>query len=384
MPTPRCDLELPAVLAAVVLACAATLVARSADAAPTDAAGASKAVEARVSGDLRLRPTKLEPRRKLRRAAAARRRRAAAQRARRAAARRKAAAQKPNAAAPAPRTPNDPLWRDAWSLQKVDAPGAWGFGTGSPETIVAVVDTGVDTSHPDLAGALVPGWDFVGDDGDASDDHGHGTAVAGVIAARSDNGIGVASACWSCSIMPVKVVRGDGVGTSDDVAAGIAWAADHGADVINVSLVLTGNDPAVARAVAHAQARGALVVAAAGNAGGEEVTFPAAYPGVLGVAGVDAGDVPYGWSTRGTWIALAAPGCNLTTSLGGGFGEFCGTSSAAAAVSGVAALARSAAGGDARAVAAALAGSATKLPFVASGRIEARATLERVAGRRTA
>ena len=277
------------------------------------------------------------------------------------------------------RTPNDPLWNSDWSLRKVNAPGAWTFGTGSAATVVAVVDTGVDATHPDLAGALVPGWDFVGDDGDASDEHGHGTAVAGVIAARSDNRVGVASACWSCSIMPIKVVGADGVGASEDIAAGIAWAADHGAHVINLSLVLTGDDPAVVRAVAHAQARGALVVAAAGNAGGEGLTYPGGYTGVLSVAGTDAVDAPYGWSTRGSWVTFAAPGCNLTTTRGGGFGEFCGTSSAAAALSGIAGLARSVSGGGASTIANALRGAATPVGFVGAGRIDARATLERLA-----
>jgi subtilisin family serine protease len=274
-------------------------------------------------------------------------------------------------------TPNDPLWADSWSLAKVNAPAAWKLTRGTSETIVAVLDTGVDLSHPDLVGAFVPGYDFVNRDEDPSDDHGHGTMVAGVIAARSNNRIGGAGACSNCSLMPVKVIAGNGSGNAADVAAGISWAADHGARVINLSFVLSGPDEGVAQAIDYARGRGIVVVAAAGNAGSADVSFPAGLPGVVSVTGTDGADVRYAWASYGHWVRLAAPGCNQTTAPAGGYGDFCGTSSSAAFVSGLAGLARSfAAGAAAETVSAALAANAVPVgDFVSAGRVDAAAML---------
>ena len=237
--------------------------------------------------------------------------------------------------------PNDPLWRDSWSLTKVRAPGAWRVTKGAADVVIAVLDTGIDRSHPDLQGAFVEGWDTVNEDADANDDHGHGTLVAGVIAARSNNGIGGVGACSQCSLMPVKVIGANGAGSTADIAEGIVWAADHGARVINMSFVLTGSDDNVAAAIAYAQARGALVVAAAGNVGTADVTYPAAYPGVVGVTGTNSADERYEWSSYGGWVRLAAPGCSVATGAGGSYADFCGTSSATALVAGLAGLMRS-------------------------------------------
>ena len=236
--------------------------------------------------------------------------------------------------------PNDPLWRDSWSLTKVHAPAAWKVTRGAAEVVVAVLDTGVDRSHPDLQGALVEGWDAVNEDADANDDHGHGTLVAGVVAARSNNGIGGVGACSRCSVMPVKVIGADGSGSAADIAEGIVWAADHGARVINMSFVMTGRDEGVASALEYARSKGVLIVAAAGNSGSADVTFPAGEPGVVSVTGTDAADGRYAWASYGSWVTLAAPGCSPSTQAGGGYADFCGTSSAAAFASGIAALAR--------------------------------------------
>ena len=283
----------------------------------------------------------------------------------------------PRTVAADPSLPNDPLWRDSWSLTKVRAPAAWKVTRGAAEVVVAVLDTGVDRSHPDLQGALVEGWDAVNEDADANDDHGHGTLVAGVVAARSNNGIGGVGACSRCSVMPVKVIGADGSGSAADIAEGIVWAADHGAHVINMSFVMTGRDEGVASALGYARSKGVLIVAAAGNSGSADVTFPAGEPGVVSVTGTDAADGRYSWANYGSWVTLAAPGCSPSTQAGGGYADFCGTSSAAAFASGIAALARSSA--QARTsieIGERLAASAVPVGgFVASGRVDAEALL---------
>ena len=278
--------------------------------------------------------------------------------------------------------PNDPLWPASWSLAKVRAPVAWRVTTGSPDVVVAVLDTGVDQAHPDLRGALVPGWDAVHEDPQADDDHGHGTAVAGVIAARSNNAIGVAGACGRCSLMPIKVIDAAGTGTTADIVEGLTWAADHGADLINLSFVMSGRDDRVAAAIDYARARGSLVVAATGNTGaGGGTTFPASHPGVVSVTATDGADKRYSWSTHGGWVSLAAPGCSQSTFPGGGYGEFCGTSSAAAFASGGLALVRSAVrNASSEIVYSMVATSAVPVGgFVASGRIDVAAPLEQPA-----
>jgi len=269
--------------------------------------------------------------------------------------------------------PNDPLWRDSWSLAKVNALGAWSSTTGLTETVVAVLDTGVDLTHPDLQGAFVAGYDTVNEDADPSDDHGHGTMVAGVIAARSNNGIGVVGACWRCSLMPVKVIAGNGLGSAADVAEGISWATTHGARVINLSFTLSAWDAGVAAAIDRARASGVVLVAAAGNTGTDATTFPASHPGVVSVAGSDGADARYLWSSYGSWVRLAAPGCSLTTAAGAAYGEFCGTSSATGFVSGLAGLARSYAPTfSPDAIAKALTTSTVPVgDFVSTGRVDA-------------
>lgn len=285
------------------------------------------------------------------------------------------------AAEPAERTsraPNDPLWPDEWSLVKLRAPEAWSVTTGVQSTVVAVLDTGVDLAQPDLQGAFVPGYDFVNGDTDPSDDYGHGTMVAGIIAARTDNGLGLASYCWRCSLMPVKVIGANGVGTSSDVAAGITWATDHGARVINMSFVMAAGDDALASAVEYAHSHDVVVVAAAGNDGDSQHKYPAVYPEVVSVGATDGADALYPWSSYGSWVKVAAPGCNVTTTTGASYAVFCGTSSATAAVSGLAGLAFSY---DPTAsnlvVERALEESATRVgDFVSSGRVDARAVLD--------
>ena len=281
-------------------------------------------------------------------------------------------------------TPNDPLWSSSWSLTKTNVAAAWNLTPGVAETVVAVLDTGVDLTHPDLRNSVVSGYDAVNRDGDPTDDHGHGTMVAGVVAARANNGLGGVGVCSGCSVMPVKVIAGNGSGTAADIADGIRWATEHGADIVNMSFALSGPDDGVAQAIAFAQSRGVVVVAAAGNAGVADVSYPAGYPGVVSVAGSDGADARYGWSNYGGWVRLAAPGCSISTAAGGSYGEFCGTSSATAFVSGAAGLIRSLAPElPSDALGQALAASAVAVgDFVSAGRVDvggAAAALRQVA-----
>ena len=287
------------------------------------------------------------------------------------------------APSPATVTPTDPGWSQEWGLAQIGAPAAWHVSSGSKPVVIAVVDSGVDPTQPDLQGALVPGADFADGTGSTADQYGHGTMVAGVIAARPDNGIGGAGICWTCEVMPVKVLGADGSGTAEAIADGIRYAADHGANVISMSFVLSGPDDGVASALAYAHSRGVLLVAAAGNTGSNAPTYPASYPGVISVAAVDPNGVLYPWSARGSWVTLAAPGCAYTTAPGAAFvNDFCGTSAAAPLVAGLAGLALSAAGGSAASVEAGLERTAVPLPgSVGSGRVDALRLLQQQTAR---
>jgi subtilisin family serine protease len=235
-------------------------------------------------------------------------------------------------------TPDDSAWPQQTGLRVAGFPAAWNVTQGSSRVVVAVIDTGVDGQHPDLRGAVVPGYDFVNSDANPMDDHGHGTAVAGVIAARADNHLGGAGICWRCSIMPVKVLDASGSGDDTLIAAGIVWATDHGAKVINLSLGGPGTSLELTNAIGYATGKGAIVVAAAGNSGTTTQFYPAADPRALSVAATTVADQRYAWSNYGSWVHLAAPGCNIAPVLGGGYGNFCGTSSAAPLVTGLVAL----------------------------------------------
>ena len=238
-------------------------------------------------------------------------------------------------------TPTDPRWSSQWGPRKVRAPRAWDFTTGSSAVIIAVIDTGVDPRQPDLRGRVIPGWDFHNNDSNAMDDWGHGTAVAGVAAAAGNDGVGIAGMCWKCRIMPVKVLGADGRGYHSNIAAGIVWAADHGARVINLSLASSNSTTVLTNAVKYAREKGAVVIAAAGNNGSTTRLYPAAYAGVVSVAGTNSNDARYSWSNYGSWVRVAAPGCALTGKPGAQWTTWCGTSFATPSVAGAAALLRS-------------------------------------------
>jgi putative cell wall-binding protein len=276
------------------------------------------------------------------------------------------------------RTPTDTFWSYQWGPRTVSAPAAWDVTTGASDIVIAILDTGV-TPGPEFDGKLLAGIDFVNGDADPADDDAkrHGTAVAAVAAADANDG-GVAGMCWSCSILPVKVLGADGLGSSYDIARGLTWATDRGADVIVMSLGGTGTSRALQDATADARSRGVVLVAAAGNAGATAPNYPAAYPGVIGVAGSTSVDGRYDWSNHGSWVDVAAPGCNGAPLASGGYGDFCGTSSATPLTAGTVALGL-ALGASGAVVEDAL--RATAIPvgsWVERGRIDAAAMLAAV------
>ncbi|HYN63014.1 MAG TPA: S8 family serine peptidase [Candidatus Limnocylindrales bacterium] len=238
--------------------------------------------------------------------------------------------------------PPDPLWDYQWEQRQVRAPKAWSVERGEGSTIVAVVDTGVQLNHPDLSARLVSGYDFVNLDAKPNDDNGHGTSVAGIVAA-STNSLGVAGMCMRCRVMPVKALDANGIGWWSVAARAIIWAADHHADVINMSFGGPTGGSTLASAVAYARSRGVVMVGAAGNDGLRAKFFPAAFPGVISVAASSDRDLRFAWSNYSpNWVDMAAPGCTWTTKRVSGYGGFCGTSAATPVVSGIAALVESA------------------------------------------
>jgi subtilisin family serine protease len=274
-------------------------------------------------------------------------------------------------------TPDDSDWPLQEGLRVAGFPKAWDVTRGSGRVVVAVLDSGVDSHQADLRGALVPGRDFVNSDADPADDQGHGTAVAGVIAARANNHEGAAGICWRCSVMPVKVLDSHGSGDDTLIAAGIVWAVDHGAQVINMSLGGPATSEQLSAAVGYAADKGVIVVAAAGNSGSATPFYPAADSRVLSVAGTTFSDRRYSWSNFGSWVNVAAPGCNVAPVLSGGYGWFCGTSSATPLVTGLVALELSATPTASREqIESALLRAAVPLPNVVQyGRIDAGRTL---------
>ena len=235
--------------------------------------------------------------------------------------------------------PNDPNFTNQWFLQKVSAPSAWDLSTGSSSVVVAVIDSGVDPSHPDLVAKLVSGYNFIGAASDTHDVLGHGTAVAGVIGADTNSGMGVAGLGWNTSVMPIVVVNSNNSATYANIAAAITYAADHGAKVINMSLGGTSYSSTLQSAVDYAWSKGVVVVAAAGNNASNAAFYPAALNNVVAVAATDNTDAPASFSNFGNWIAVAAPGTSIqTTTNGGGYGNWQGTSFASPQVAALAAL----------------------------------------------
>ncbi|MBI4056597.1 MAG: S8 family serine peptidase [Elusimicrobia bacterium] len=278
--------------------------------------------------------------------------------------------------------PNDPRLGELWGLHNmgqssgtvdadIDAPEAWDIVTGvASPVVVAVIDTGVDYTHPDLADHIwnntgeipgngidddgnsyvddVRGWDFVNSDNDPMDDHGHGTHVSGTIAAKGNNGLGVAGVTWGVTILPLKFISSGGSGTISAAVSAIYYAAQSGADIMSNSWGGTGYSQALQDAINYATDLGVLFVAAAGNSGMDASTFfPAAMDNVFTVAATDRNDVKAVFSNFGSVVEVSAPGVDILSTVppgscvlcdASGYKTLSGTSMAAPHVSGVAAL----------------------------------------------
>ena len=277
----------------------------------------------------------------------------------------------------ATRTPNDPTYPSQWAHQNrgqavavngdtvgtsdcdLDTNQAWNIQTGIYSVLIAVLDTGIDRSHPEFSGRVLAGWDFINNDSDPDDDNGHGTACAGIASARGDNGQGVAGVAWECSILPVKVLASNAGGDTDVLSAGIQFAADMGAKVLSIS-VGGGDTQTLQEAVNYAYSADCVLIAAAGNDNTTPVSYPAAYDNVIAVGALSPcnerksptscdGETSWG-SDYGSALDVMAPGTRIhTTDIRGSGGysggdytsTFTGTSSATPFVAGVAALIRS-------------------------------------------
>lgn len=237
--------------------------------------------------------------------------------------------------------PDDPLFLDQTYLPQVNAILAWDLTVGDAGIILGIVDTGVDAGHPDLADKIVDGWNVYDDNRDFSDVMGHGTAVAGVAAAMSDNAAGVTGITWENPIIAVRATDERGRASARHIAAGILWAAGHGARVINASFAPLWSNKVVQSAAQQAFNQGCVVVISAGNEGG--MNDAAGYDEALFVGAVDRADDVAVFSDRGPFVDLVAPGTAIkSTQRGGDYALVNGTSFAAPIVSGVAALALSA------------------------------------------
>jgi subtilisin family serine protease len=238
--------------------------------------------------------------------------------------------------------PNDPYYSSQWHLGTINAAAAWNITTGSTSVPIAMIDSGVDSTHPDIAPKLIPGWNFVASSNNTADDLGHGTATAGTAAAASNNALGVTGVAWLNPIMPLVVIDSTGSGNYSNLASAITYAADHGARIINISLGGTTPSSTLQSAVNYAWNKGAVIFAAAGNSATSSPEYPAACDNVVAVSATEPGDTLASFSDYGSWIDLSAPGDNiLTTMNGGGYGSWYGTSFSSPIAAATAALALS-------------------------------------------
>jgi len=236
--------------------------------------------------------------------------------------------------------PNDNYLSQQWALNQtndcdIDAPEAWDIETGDSNIVIAIVDTGVDYNHPDLAANIwdniaeslngidddsngyiddIRGWDFYNKDNNPIDDYGHGTHCSGIASAVTNNSVGIAGICWNCTIMPIKIGGSYGI-PLDAAADGIIYAADNGADVISMSWGGYFTSTLISDAIDYAYEKGAALVAAAGNSNTDMKLYPAAYDNVIAVAATNSTDEKADFSNYGNWIDLAAPGVDIYSTM---------------------------------------------------------------------
>lgn len=235
-------------------------------------------------------------------------------------------------------TPSDPSFNVQSYLTQIGAPQAWDITTGSQSVVIAVVDSGIESTHPDLSSKILRGWNVRTNTNDFRDVKGHGTLVAGVAGAMSNNAVGISGVTWSSPILGVRVSDDSGQATARDVTAGILWAVNNGAKVINVSFAPLWSNSLVKSAVELAFNRGAIVVISAGNGG--SVQTATGYEQALFVGAIDSSNLITNFSDRGPFVDLVAPGKSIyTTAIGATYRPADGTSFAAPVVAGVAALA---------------------------------------------
>jgi thermitase len=235
--------------------------------------------------------------------------------------------------------PNDSFYPFQYGPQKVQAPSAWDVTRSNSGIKIAIVDTGVQLNHPDLTSKLFPGYNFVDGNTNPSDGNGHGTHVAGIAAAATNNVSGIAGMAPLASILPLRALDNTGNGTLNNIANAIIYAADQGAQVINLSLGGSQGSVTLENAINYAWGKGSVILAAAGNEGTNTLTYPAYYENAIAVASTDSNDQRSSFSNYGTWVEVAAPGSNiLSTYIGSNYAYLSGTSMACPRVAGLAAL----------------------------------------------
>ena len=235
--------------------------------------------------------------------------------------------------------PSDPSYSQQWHHQTIDSPAAWELTQGDDSIIVAVVDSGVNESLAEFNGRIISGYDYVNDDSDPSDDRGHGTAVAGTILANANNGVSIAGVDWRCKLMPVKVLDSSGWGYYSWWAAGINYATDNGAHVINLSASGSGSSTTLTGAINNAINAGLIFVTTAGNDGDGSVKYPGSLLQAITVGATERNDVKAPFSNWGAHVDMVAPGRDIyTVNQYGNLGRWWGTSFAAPQVAGAAAL----------------------------------------------
>ena len=233
-------------------------------------------------------------------------------------------------------TTNDPYLGSEWHITKIGAQTAWNTTLGTGVTI-AILDTGVDGTHPDLSTRMVPGWNFYDNNSNTSDVKGHGTWVAGTAAASANNGIGVASVAGNARLMPIRISDTTGTGYWSMIAQGISYAADHGARVANISYENLLQSSSIISAAQYMKSKGGLVVVAAGNCGCNPNLTPST--SMIPVSATDANDLITSFSSYGSYVAISAPGNYIyTTAPGGGYTQGIGTSFSSPVVAGTVAL----------------------------------------------